>query len=185
MTAGLGARILTIVTGGSEPGSKGLRDSRMRLAENVAAAAEYAGTVEVQLALEPLNPMYGGNRSVLMTSLDAVRICEVVDAPNLGIAVDVYHVWWDSMLDSSLTRAGRDRILGFHLCDWLANTRHMLLDRGMMGDGVADLKALRRSVENAGYRGFCEVEVFSASDWWQRDPDDVLDVVVERFRTVC
>ena len=39
----------------------------------------------------------------------------------------------------------------------------VLLDRGMMGDGVADLKALRQAVENAGYAGFCEVEVFSAA----------------------
>ena len=185
MAAGLDARVLTVVTGGTEPGSKGLRDSRMRLADRLAAAAEYAGTMDVHLALEPLNPMFGGNRTVLMTSLDAVRICEAVDAPNLGIAIDVYHAWWDSMLDVSLARAGRERILGFHLCDWLANTRHMLLDRGMMGDGVADLKALRKSVEDAGYSGYCEVEVFSANDWWQRDPDDVLDVVVERIRTVC
>ncbi len=185
MAASLEARVLTVVTGGTEPGSKGLRDSQMRLADKVAAAAEYAGTMDVHLALEPLNPMFGGSRTVLMTCLDAVHVCEAVNAPNLGIAVDVYHVCWDSLLDSSLTRAGRERILGFHLCDWLANTRHMLLDRGMMGDGVADLKSLRKSVEDAGYSGYCEVEVFSANDWWQRDPDEVLDVVVKRFRTVC
>ena len=102
MAAALEARVLTVVTGGTEPGSKGLRDSRMRLAEKVAAAAEYAGTMDVHLALEPLNPMFGGNRTVLMTCLDAVHVCEEVNAPNLGIAVDVYHVWWDSLLDSSL-----------------------------------------------------------------------------------
>ncbi len=76
-------------------------------------------------------------------------------------------------------------ILGFHLCDWFANTRHMLLDRGMMGDGVADLKSLRKSVEDAGRNGDCEVMIFFAYDWWQRGPDQVLDVVVERFRMVC
>ncbi|MCY4137660.1 MAG: hypothetical protein OXF56_05275, partial [Rhodobacteraceae bacterium] len=59
------------------------------------------------------------------------------------------------------------------------------LDRGMMGDGVADLKSLRKSVEGTGYDGYCDVEIFSANDWWQRDPDEVLDVAVERFRTVC
>ncbi|MCY3876256.1 MAG: sugar phosphate isomerase/epimerase [Rhodobacteraceae bacterium] len=185
MAAGLEARVLTVVTGGTEPGSKGLRDSRMRLTEKVAAANEYAGTMGVRLAPEPLIPMFGGNRTVLMTCLDAVHVCEAVNAPNLGIEVDVYHFWWDSLLDSSLARAGRERILGFHLCDWLANSRHMVLDRGMMGDGVADLKSLRKSVEGTGYDGYCDVEIFSANDWWQRDPDEVLDVAVERFRTVC
>ena len=157
----------------------------MRFAEKVALAAEYAGAMDDRLALEPLNPMFGGNRTVLMTCLDAVHVCEAVNALNIGIAVDVYQVWWDSFLDSSLARAGCDRILGFHLCDWLANTRHMLLDRGMMGDGVADLKSLRQSVEDAGYGCCCEVEMFAANDWWQRDLDEVPDVVVERFRTVC
>lgn len=101
MAAGQEARVLTVVTVGNEHGSKGLRDSRMRLTEKVAVAAEYAGTMDVRLALEPLPPMFGGNRTVLMTCLNAVHVCEAVNAPNLGIAVDVYHVWWDSMLDSS------------------------------------------------------------------------------------
>ncbi len=185
MAAGLEARVLTGVTGCTEPGSKGLRDSRMRLAEKVATAAENAGTMDVHLALEPLNPMFGGNRTVLLTCLDAIHVCEAVNAPNPGIAVDVCCVWWDGLLDISLARAGRERILGFHMCDWLANTRHMLLDRGMMGDGVADFKALRKSVEDAGYSGYYEVDIFSANDWWHRDHDEVLDVVVRRFRTVC
>jgi sugar phosphate isomerase/epimerase len=102
----------------------------------------------------------------------------------VGIAVDVYHVWWDARLAESCA-AARGRIFGYHLCDWLEDTADMLLDRGMMGDGVADLKAIRKAVEDAGYAGACEVEVFSRDDWWRRDPDEVLDEMVARFRTVC
>ena len=102
----------------------------------------------------------------------------------MGVAVDVYHVWWDSDLEQSLMRA-KDRILGYHLCDWLEDTSHMLLDRGMMGDGVADLKSIRHWVEQAGYTGQCEVEIFSAEYWWKRPPEQVLDTIIERFRTVC
>ena len=129
--------------------------------------------------------MFGGNSTVLMTVSDAVRVCDMVDAPNVGVAVDVYHVWWDTALAEGLAAAGADRILGYHLCDWLEETSDMLLDRGMMGDGVADLKGLRSMVEEAGYSGACEVEIFSAENWWKRDPGEVLDVIVERFRTVC
>ena len=106
MAAGLGARVLTVVTGGTEPGTKGLGESRRRLAERVAMLAEHAATMDVQLALEPLNPMFGGNRTVLMTCLDAVQLCEEIDAPNVGIAIDVYHVWWDRTLESSLAASG-------------------------------------------------------------------------------
>ena len=184
MAAGLGAPVLTIVTGGTQPGTKGLADSQKRLAERVADVADYAAAREVQLALEPLNPMFGGNRTCIMTVRDALRVCDMAGAANVGIAVDVYHVWWDTTLAESLKDA-RGRILGYHLCDWLEETRDMLLDRGMMGDGVADLRGLRAAVEGAGYDGPCEVEIFSARDWWLRPPDEVLDTIVARFRSVC
>ncbi|CAN7275142.1 sugar phosphate isomerase/epimerase [Rhizobium sp. LjRoot30] len=185
MAAGLGAAVLTIVVGGVHPGTKGTTESLKIVADRVAALAPYAAERNVKLALEPLNPVYAGNRSCLTTVRDAVDICIAVDASNLGVAVDVYHVWWDSGLDAQLQRAGESRILGYHLCDWLADTRDVLLDRGMMGDGVADLKEIRKSVEAAGYAGPCEVEIFSANNWWKRPPEEVLDVMVERFRTVC
>jgi sugar phosphate isomerase/epimerase len=184
MAAELGAPVLTIVTGGTEPDTKGLQETHKRLTERVADLAAYAQTRNVALALEPLNPMFGGNRTCIFTVEDALHICNAVNQPNVGIAVDVYHVWWDTRLAQSLA-AARGKILGYHLCDWLENTSHMLLDRGMMGDGVADLKAIRQAVENAGYQGFCEVEIFSAENWWKRDPAEVLDVIVERFRRTC
>ena len=179
-----GAPVLTIVTGGTEPDTLGLEYSRKRLTDRVARHAEHAAQSTVELALEPLNPMFGGNRTCLFTVQDALEICKEVDAANVGVAVDVYHVWWDRTLRETLKEAS-GRIFGFHLCDWLEDTSHMLLDRGMMGDGVADIKSLRRSVEDAGYDGPCEVEIFSADNWWKRPPDEVLDIAVERFRTVC
>lgn len=185
MAAALSSPVLTVVTGGTEPGTKGVLESQKILAERLVPAADYAAACDVKLALEPLNPMFGGNRTCLMTVRDALRVCEMVGSDAVGIAVDVYHVWWDSDLAESLKAAGASRLLGYHLCDWLEETGDMLLDRGMMGDGVADLRAIRAAIEEAGYQGPCEVEVFSANDWWQRDPDEVLDVMIERFRSVC
>ena len=185
MAAALGTDVLTIVTGGTERGTKGVEESQKLLAERVAILAEYAAKCGVHLALEPLNPMFGGHRTCLFTVAEAIRICDEVGAHNVGVAVDVYHVWWDTTLSETLTAGGPHRILGYHLCDWLADTSDMLLDRGMMGDGVADLKNIRRAVEGAGYQGACEVEVFSAGNWWQRDPAEVLDTIVERFKTQC
>ena len=184
MAAALGTKVLTIVTGGTEPGTIGVGESQKSLAERVATLAEYAAERNVHLALEPLNPMFGGNRTCLFTVREALEICNKVGVANIGIAVDVYHVWWDTTLTDTLADA-KGRVLGYHLCDWLENTSDMLLDRGMMGDGVADLRGIRQDVEDAGYSGVCEVEVFSSENWWKRDPSEVLDTIVERFKTVC
>lgn len=183
--AELQSSCLTVVVGGVEPGTRGLSESLKLVAERVATAAPYAAERGVQLALEPLHPVYAGDRSCLVSIRDAVDLCNIIGEPNVGIAVDIYHVWWDQSLQAELNRAGADRLLGFHLCDWLAQTEDILLDRGMMGDGVADIKAIRSSVECAGYSGYCEVEIFSAENWWNLEPNTVLDTIVERFQSVC
>ncbi|MCX7889122.1 MAG: sugar phosphate isomerase/epimerase [Rhodobacteraceae bacterium] len=181
MAAALGTKVLTIVTGGVEPGTRGIAPTLELIADRVAEAAPLAAACGVSLALEPLHPVYAGDRAALVTMRDAVDLCDRIGAPNVGVACDVYHVWWDRTLPAELARAGCARILGFHLCDWLADTRDVLLDRGMMGDGVADLAAIGRAVRAAGFAGCAEVEVFSARNWWLRPPDEVLDVMVERF----
>lgn len=184
VAAALGTDVLTIVTGGTEPGTKGIFESQKRLADRLSSICDFAAQHRVMLALEPLNPMFGGNRTCIMSVKDALTVCNLINSDWVGVAVDVYHVWWDSELEQSLMDA-KDRILGYHLCDWLEDTSHMLLDRGMMGDGVADLKSIRNWVEQAGYTGLCEVEIFSADNWWKRSPEQVLDIIVERYRSVC
>lgn len=185
MAAALGAPSVTICVGGIAEGTRSMRESLKQVRDMVGEAAVFAAARNVRLALEPLHPMYGGNRSCLVTVRDAVDMCDEIGHPAVTVAIDVYHVWWDLSLAAELKRLGGKRIAGYHLCDWMAHTQDMLLDRGMMGDGVADLRHIRAAVEGAGYRGYCEVEIFSAQDWWKRDPGDVLDICVERFKTVC
>ena len=101
----------------------------------------------------------------------------------LGVALDIYHVWWDPKLQQQIARAGKERLLAYHVCDWLTPTRDLLSDRGMMGDGVVELKKIRGWVEAAGFEGFSEVEIFSALDWWQRSGEETLDTCIERHRS--
>lgn len=183
--AALGAPVLTIVVGGVEPGLKGIGTSLDRLADRVARAAEIAAATDVRLALEPLHPVYAGNRSCLVSLGDALEVCDRVGADNVGVAVDVYHTWWDRSLPEMMARAGPDRLLGVHLCDWLADTQDVLLDRGMMGDGVADIAGLCRDADAAGYTGAHEVEIFSARTWWRKDPGEVLDTIAARYSDIC
>ena len=136
------------------------------------------------LAIEPLHPMYAADRACVNTMEHANDLCDELGA-GLGIAVDAYHVWWDPHLAREIERAGGatpSRLLAYHICDWLVPTTDLLTDRGMMGDGVIDLPLLRSWMEASGYRGMHEVEIFSANNWWKRDPDEVLATCKARHR---
>ena len=168
------------------PAHKDLGQARGEVQDGIAALLEYARGVGLPLAIEPLHPMYAADRSCVNTLEQALDICDAVDperSGGVGVAVDVYHVWWDPKLAAQIVRCGQDRILAFHICDWLVPTTDLLLDRGMMGDGVIDIPKIRGWIENAGYRGPCEVEIFSAGNWWKRPGDEVLETCIARFRT--
>jgi sugar phosphate isomerase/epimerase len=180
----LGAQCLVLVVGGLLPGSKDLAFSRERIKEGIEAILPEARQAGVPLAIEPLHPMQAAERSCINTLEQALDLCDFFQE-GIGVALDVYHVWWDPKLQSQIKRAGKKRILAYHVCDWLVPTRDLLNDRGMMGDGVIDLPLIRSWIEAAGYSGFHEVEIFSERDWWKRDPDDVLRICKERHQLCC
>ena len=177
------APCLVFVAGGVDPRDRNIANARARALDGVAELIPHARSVGVKIALEPLHPMICATRSVLSTVKLANAWCDRLGAEDIvGIAVDTYAVWWDPDLEVEIARAGK-RICSFHVSDWLADTQDLRLDRGMMGDGVIDLPALRRMVEAAGYDGYVEVEIFSQRNWWARDPDEVIAVIKDRAQT--
>ncbi|MFO1413217.1 MAG: sugar phosphate isomerase/epimerase family protein [Burkholderiales bacterium] len=183
----VGARCLVLVVGGlpkdgdGRVASKDLQGAREMVRDGIGELLEYARPAGMPLAIEPLHPMYAADRACVNTLGHANDLCDELGA-GLGVAVDAYHVWWDPRLRQEIERAGaRERLLAYHICDWLVPTADLLNDRGMMGDGVIDLPLLRSWMEAAGYRGFHEVEIFSTR-WWQRDPDEVLGTCKARHR---
>ena len=183
--AALGADCLVLVVGGLPDGSKDIDRARRMVEEGIAAVLPHARAAQVPLAIEPLHPMYAADRACVNTLGQALDICEALGA-GVGVAIDVYHVWWDPDLAKQIARAGRMKaILAHHICDWLVPTKDMLTDRGMMGDGVIDLKGIRGMIEAAGFLGAQEVEIFSADNWWKRPAEAVIATCVERFRSCC
>ncbi len=192
--AALGAACLVLVVGGlphySRPGSAISHDlgaARAQVEDGIAELLDYARPAGMPLAIEPLHPMYAADRACVNTLEQALDICDRLDPGKtgaLGVAADVYHIWWDPNLYRDIRRAGRERLLAYHVCDWLVPTRDLLTDRGMMGDGVIELKKIRAAVEAEGFSGFSEVEIFSELDWWQRPMDEVLTTCIARHRTV-
>ncbi|MDB5598864.1 MAG: iolI 2 [Xanthobacteraceae bacterium] len=183
--ATVGAECLVFVVGGLPPGSRDLNAARGMVAEGFAAILPYARSVNMPLAIEPLHPMYAADRACVNTLGQALDLCDLL-GDGVGVAIDTYHVWWDPDLARQIARAGAAKqIYAHHICDWLVPTKDMLLDRGMMGDGIIDFRAFRRMIEDAGFHGPQEVEIFSAQDWWKRPGDEVLQTCVERFNQVC
>ncbi len=190
--AALGASCIVLVVGGlpqySRPGSAASKDivaARTQVHDGIAEMLEYAREAKLPLAIEPLHPAYAGDRACVNTTKQALDICDALDPQRsgmLGVALDVYHIWWDPELMGQIARAGKDRLLAFHVCDWLVPTKDILNDRGMMGDGVIDISSVRAAVEAQGYAGYSEIEIFS-NEWWGRPMDEVLRTCIERHRT--
>jgi len=175
------AECLVLVVGGLPEGSRDIGAARQMVADGIAAILPHARSNNMPLAIEPLHPMYAGDRACVNTLAQALDFCHVL-GDGVGVAIDTYHVWWDPDLEAQIARAGSgNRIFAYHICDWLVPTRDMLLDRGMMGDGVIDLPRISAAVAKAGYRGYTEVEIFSAANWWTRPGDEVLRTCIERF----
>jgi sugar phosphate isomerase/epimerase len=188
----LGASCVVLVVGGlpqySRPGSlasKDIAQARAQVDDAIAEMLAYARQAGMPLAIEPLHPAYAADRACVNTTKQALDICDRIDperSGQLGVALDVYHIWWDPELLAQIARAGKDRILAFHVCDWMVPTRDILNDRGMMGDGVIEIKRLRAAVEAQGFAGYSEIEIFS-NDWWQKPMDEVLRTCIERHRS--
>jgi sugar phosphate isomerase/epimerase len=164
---------------------KDIRLSRNQVRDGLANTLEYAKQVGMPLAIEPLHPMQAAERACVNTLEQALDLCDELDASQsgmLGVALDVYHTWWDPKLYAQIERA-KKRLLALHVCDWLTPTKDLLNDRGMMGDGVIEIAKIRAAVETQGFAGYSEVEIFSSENWWQREMDDVLKICIERHKS--
>jgi sugar phosphate isomerase/epimerase len=178
--AALNAATLVLVAGGLPPGDRDLEAARNRAARAIEWLVPYAHELGVNLGIEPMNPIYAADRGVISTLAQALDIAERFDAPDVGVVVDTFHLWWEPGVSEQLQRAGR-RVVSYQICDWITPLpADTLLARGMMGDGHIDFTAFTRYVAAAGYRGDVEVEIFNA-DLWAAPPTEVVNTMVERY----
>lgn len=177
----IGAPLVVLVCG-AVPGMP-LAEARRQIRDGIAALLTEAEAAGVHLSIEPLHPMYADTRSAVNTLRQANDMVEQLDSPWVGVTVDVYHLWWDSDLETEIARAG-DSILSFHVSDWRTPTRDLLNDRALMGQGCIPLRAIRGWVEQAGFHGFIEVEIFSA-EYWATDQHAFLEQIKSAYLSHC
>ncbi len=177
--AALGTDVLVLVCGGLPAHSRDLDGARRMIEDGLAELIPYAAERRVRLGIEPLHPMFTADRSAISSLELANDIVERLASPQVGVVIDVYHVWWDPNVYREIARAA-PHTLGFHVNDWLVPTPDLLLGRGMMGDGVIELERLRTAVDEAGYRGPIEVEIFNR-ELWDLPGEQVLKLMIERY----
>jgi len=176
--AEIGAPLVVLVCGADT--AVPLPAARDQIAAGIQSLLPLAEDLNVKLAIEPLHPMYADTRSAVNTMRSANDLCERIAHPMVGVAVDVYHLWWDPELESEIARCG-DRVLAFHVCDWRSPTRDLLTDRGLMGEGCIPIRRIRSWVEATGFDGFIEVEIFS-TEYWAQDQRSYVDRIVSAYR---
>ncbi|WP_308635425.1 sugar phosphate isomerase/epimerase family protein [Paenibacillus silvisoli] len=175
--AELGTDVLVLVCGPAP--DRDIDSARQWVAEGIDQLVPFAESYGIKLAIEPLHPMYAAERSVIVTLDHANSLAERYRPDQVGVIVDVFHVWWDPDLYRQIDRA-KGRIQGYHVSDWIVPTPDLLMGRGMMGDGVIELRRIRRAVEEAGYAGPIEVEIFNRT-FWDMPGDELLALIKTRF----
>ena len=177
--AAIGAPLLVLVCG-SDP-VLGLETSRKQIREGIEQILPYARSVGVKLGIEPLHPMYADTRSAINTLGQANDMSLLIDDEMVGVVVDIYHLWWDDRLETEIKRSGREgKLLAYHICDWKVPTEHMLLDRGLMGEGCIPIQKISNWVSDAGFNGYTEVEIFS-EHYWKMNQAEFLDKIIEAY----
>ena len=176
----LGAPLIVLVCG-ADP-KQDLSESRKQIKEGIEHLLDDCRSVNVKLAIEPLHPVYADTRSAVNSMKQANDLVESIGSPVVGVAVDVYHVWWDPELETEITRCGKmNALFAYHVCDWKVRTLDVLNDRGLMGEGCIQLKQIRSWVQTAGFTGWNEVEIFS-NLYWQQDQDLFLNKIIQAYQ---
>jgi len=179
--AALGAPLIVLVCGAT-PGQS-LFASRAQIAEALAAILPHARACGIKLGIEPLHPMYADSRCAVNTLTQALDMALGLKDDHIGVAVDVVHLWWDDRLQAEIGRCGREgKLFSFHICDWRNQPVDMLNDRGLMGEGVINIPEIRGWVEQTGFRGYNEVEIFS-NRLWAMDQAEFLRQIIQAYRT--
>ncbi|APU16735.1 MULTISPECIES: sugar phosphate isomerase/epimerase family protein [Actinoalloteichus] len=178
--AELGVPELVLVSGGLPEGSRDVDGARSLVLDSLAELAPYAGERGVRLAIEPLHPMFCSDRCVVATLAQALDLASHFPAEQVGVVVDTYHIWWDPTVYQAIERAA-GRISAFQVCDWITPLpAGVLLGRGMMGDGCIELRRMRKAVDEAGYAGPIEVEIFN-QEIWDADALEIAELTAARY----
>lgn len=176
----IGAPLIVLVCGAT-PGIS-INENIKQIQDGIEAIIPYAKQNNVKLGIEPLHPMYADKRSAVTSLRSANRLAMAINSPIVGVTLDVFHIWWEEDLEEQIKLCAKNnKIFSYHICDWKMDMSDMLNDRGLMGDGVINVKGITEQVEKTGFNGYREVEIFS-NHYWKMDQNEFLTLIINRYK---
>ena len=177
--AQIGAPLIVLVCGAT-PGQS-VKENIQQIQEGIEAILPFAEANKIKLGIEPLHPMYADKRSAVCSMRSANRLASAINSPYVGVTLDVFHIWWEEDLEDQINLCAKsNKVFSYHICDWKMDMSDMLNDRGLMGDGVINVKGITQMVEKTGFNGYREVEIFS-NDYWKMDQNEFLNLIIKRY----
>ncbi|MCM8537625.1 MAG: sugar phosphate isomerase/epimerase, partial [Lentisphaeraceae bacterium] len=171
---------LVVLVCGSTPGFT-IDENVKMIEDGIHQVTEHAQKNNVRLGIEPLHPMYADTRSAVSSLRSANNMAERINSPFVGVTLDAFHVWWEEQLQQEIQRcADLGKLFSFHVCDWKTDMEDMLQDRGLMGEGIINVPQIRGWVEDTGFNGFNEIEIFSKK-YWDIDQNEFLDLMIDSY----
>ncbi|MDE0835816.1 MAG: sugar phosphate isomerase/epimerase [Akkermansiaceae bacterium] len=160
----LGLPMIVLVCGATAGQSP--EQNLTQIEEGIREIIPHAETANIKLAIEPLHPMYAGDRSAVASLRDANLLAQRINHPLVGIAVDTFHVWWETNLEAEIRSCAKNgHLFAFHICEFKPDFDHSLLDRGLPGEGVNATPRILEMIRSTGFTGLTEVEIFSRKYW--------------------
>ena len=162
-------------------GDRDEASARRIVLDGIRRLADAADSCGLRIGLEPIHRSQRDLFSFVHTIPEALELIEEAGRPAVGIMFDTFHLWDTPTVLDDIARHV-DRFTGVHLADVPDPIRHPS-DRLLPGDGVADLPRLVRALEDAGWNGVYDVEIFSDASLpdslWNVAPDELARRAVE------
>lgn len=166
------------------PGTRRTRDEWQRVVEAYQEIGPVLESHQVHVGLEPLNRF---ETYFLNTTADAVKLCDEIGHPNVGILWDTFHANIEEKNPAeALLLTGR-HLKHVHTCE---------NDRGIPGTGHVDWPGVFTSLRQMKYDGWLTIESFgfkidglsAAASIWRdlaADPEDIAWQGVEFLKRQC
>lgn len=152
--ARLGADCVMLMTG-SDP-TRSWEENAASLRPILEDLLKVAERESVRIAIEPTHALRV-DTSFLHGFGDALDVVDGIDSPWLGVVMEVNNAWIEPRLYRNIVERTR-RIFLVQVNDWKIGTL-TTPQRVVMGDGDIPLKRILKSLADAGYAGWYDIEL--------------------------
>jgi sugar phosphate isomerase/epimerase len=161
-----GCVLLTGTAEGRDPD-----EARAIVTDGLATIGAEAARLGLRVGLEPYQRDGGEPWTIVSSIPEAIDLLgDAGDPSAIGIQFDIWHLWNTPTLYDDIA-SELHRFTGVHVSDVREPTRGWA-DRALPGDGSADVPSILRALDEAGWDGLYDIEIFSDDGTFGADYPD-------------